>query len=102
MLMRIFDKITNFLESIVYKIFGLFGIKITTGYLTVVADGPKYIEVKTPFTPEQIWINLETPNGIPVCGANLDTFSYAIIPNGFVLYVKLSCDHRTINWIARG
>jgi hypothetical protein len=78
------------------------GIRYATGRMTIVVSGIKTIKVITGFTPKEVWLNLNEPHGIPVCHAEMDSFDCRIIPDGFVLVVKLSSEYRSIEWIAKG
>lgn len=80
----------------------LLGIKFAVGNLTIVADGIKSVTVKTGFDPKEVWILPLHREGVPVCHADVDWFSWELVPGGFVLFVKLSSSYRTVEWIARG
>lgn len=97
----LFQKMMNLTHKMIRFILGFLGVKYAVGNMTVVVDGFKAIEVKTGFTPKEVWINPLDPVALPVCHADVDWFDRRIVPGGFVLLVKLSSEYRSIEWIAK-
>lgn len=84
-----------------FKFFmGLCGFKYEHGRMTVVISGTKSIKITTNYTPREVWINLGSPCGAQVCGAELDCIDVRIVPDGFILIVTLASEYREIQWIA--
>lgn len=78
----------------------IFGHSVDSGEMLLAVSGCKEIEVKLDFTPRHIWLNLRAPHCIPVCQGNTDCFDVRIVPNGFVITVKLNSEFREVEWVA--
>ena len=92
-----------YVGNLLYRVLlGLFGVKFAVGQLTLVSSDFKEIKVTTGFTPKDVWINPLHRCGIPVCQSDVDWFSREIVQDGFILYVKVNSDYRTIEWVAKG
>jgi hypothetical protein len=81
-------------------LFGLFGKKAVMGTLFLVLSGRKEIEVRTGFTPREVWLRPLEPTGAPVCLGGTDSFDIKTIPGGFILVAQLATELREVQWIA--
>jgi hypothetical protein len=81
-------------------LFGLFGRRAVAGSIYLVLNGKKEIEVRTGFTPKEVWIRPMEPKGTPVCLGDCDAFDVKVIPHGFILVADLATEMREVQWIA--
>jgi hypothetical protein len=72
-----------------------------SGTIIVSQGCPSKIFIITGFHPKKVWIEMSEVCGIPVCHAELDSFDYKILPNGFLIHVILHSKERKITWIAK-
>lgn len=78
----------------------IFGIQFETGTLTLLIDGQKSVKICTGFTPKDVWITVGEPVGAPVCHGDIDCFDVRIIPDGFVIFIRMSSTYRELQWVA--
>ena len=88
-----FDKILSY-------VLGFLNIRYDFGSVTLVTSGSKSILIKTPFTPDSVWIFPTLPHSTPVCQGQPDGFDVRIVPNGFVLITNINTESRKVNWVA--
>lgn len=72
-----------------------------SGTIIVARGCPSKIVILTGFHPKKVWIEMSEVCGVPVCHAEIDSFDYRILPNGFLIHVTLHSKERKITWIAK-
>ena len=91
-------------RSFVWRIFRwllkCIGYEFETGTLTLLIDGNKSVTIDTGFTPKDVWISTGEPVGATVCQGDIDCFDVRIIPNGFVIFIRMSSTFRELQWVA--
>jgi len=51
--------------------------------------------------PQKVWVRfIDGGESIPVCGGDVDSVGYTIVPDGFVLNVNIQSDSKSIEWLA--
>lgn len=66
----------------------------------IVSSSISSVDIKTGWTPKQVFISFENNCGTPVCGAHQDWFDVKIIHNGFIIQCNVKSSFRKISWIA--
>lgn len=85
----------NIMQFILKILFG----NNASGKLTV-SSSISNIDIKTGWTPKQVFISLENNYGTPVCGAHQDWFDVKIVHHGFIIQCNIKSSFRKISWIA--
>lgn len=62
-------------------------------------SGNDVVEVKTRKPPTELLISIDS-DGMQVCNGDLDTVSYSLTADGFVLYANVTSNRLVINWYA--
>jgi hypothetical protein len=100
--MKIFKKARKLFMKVFRKILSLLGHYHLAGTLTLVISGTRTIKVCTGFCPKEVWVNFKDPKGVPVCHADQDFFDVRLVPDGFVVVVRLTSEFRELDWVAVG
>lgn len=73
--------------------------RTATGDITV-SSSISEIEIKTGWTPKQVFINIDSNTSISVCGAHQDWFDVKVLIDGFIIKYNIQSSFRKITWIA--
>jgi len=66
----------------------------------IVSSSIPHVDIKTGWTPKQVFISFENDCGTPVCGAHQDWFDVKTVHHGFIIHCNVKSSFRKISWIA--
>lgn len=80
-------------------ILAILGAQSKSGFIAL-ASGNQTVEIKTGWTPSQVWVNIGHSSHVPCCGGGEDMFDITIIKHGFIFTANIKSNCRKIKWIA--
>lgn len=104
-ILTLWDKCIKLVKSaynyLLHFIAGLFGFQFQIGSITLLSHENATVTIPLLFAPKRVFIAPGHSTGIPVCQGDIDSFDVRLLPDGFVLFIRLTSECREIRWFAR-